>query len=78
MSRLFVFKERDITFLIRYSFGLSDVVVVNDGKRLFSESLKRPRSAYNYFSQAMFSKIKDEDVHKTSNDVMKEVLLIHA
>ena len=53
-------------------------MVVTDGKRLFSESLKRPRSAYNYFSQAMFSKIKDEDVHKTSNDVMKEVLLIHA
>lgn len=48
---------------------------MSDGKRLFSESLKRPRSAYNYFSQAMFSKIKDEDVHKTSNDVMKEVCL---
>ena len=58
--------------------AVSDVTLVNDGKRLFSESLKRPRSAYNYFSQAMFSKIKDEDIHKTSNDVMKEVLLFRS
>ena len=62
-----------ICLCLRLVFSLDDVVVASDGKRLFSESLKRPRSAYNYFSQAMFSKIKDEDVHKTSNDVMKEV-----
>ena len=39
-----------------------------------SDILKRPRSAYNFFSQSMFSKLKGKNPGKTSNEVVKEVV----
>ena len=56
-------------------FSTSNTETLPPSKLGCPEIPKRPRSAYNFFSQLMFTKLKEENSRKTSNEIVKEVVL---
>ena len=56
-------------------FTTSNTETLPPSKLGCPEIPKRPRSAYNFFSQSMFTKLKEENSRKTSNEIVKEVVL---
>lgn len=54
-------------------FSTSNTDITAPSKLVNMDIPKRPRSAYNFFSQSMFTKLKEENSRKSSNEIVKEV-----